>query len=96
MPPRGIVHHISTQSRTGQWEIHTPLVVVGGVAIALALGMTIVAVGASPRPAGSMVIALAPIVWLLSHLIGRFMGREIRLDSAPYPCRWMNVGAGRP
>jgi hypothetical protein len=65
------------------------LVVFTGVTIALALGITTVALGASLRVAGWMAIGLVPFMWALLHLIERLLGREIWHYTAPYPYRRM-------
>jgi hypothetical protein len=67
------------------------LVVFVGVAIALALGITTAAWGASLRVAGWIAIGFVPIMWALLHLIERLMGREIWRYSAPYPYRRMHA-----
>ena len=63
------------------------LVVFVGVAIALVLGITTAAWGASLRAAGWIAIGCVPIMWALLHLIERLIGRAIWHYSAPYPYR---------
>jgi hypothetical protein len=67
------------------------LVVFVGVAMALVLGITTAAWGASLRAAGWIAIGFGSIMWALLHLIEWLIGREIWHYSAPYPYRWMDA-----
>ena len=67
------------------------LVVFIGVMAALGAGFITAASGASLRIAGFVALGFVPLMWALTHLIERLIGRDIWQYSAPYPYRWMEA-----
>jgi hypothetical protein len=67
------------------------LVVVIGVASALGVGVLTAASGMSLRSAGLIAVGLAPLMWAVTYVIERIIGRDIWDYAAPYPYRWMDV-----
>ena len=62
--------------------------VLTAVVFALALG---VVSGASESRLliRALIIGVVPVIWALSHVVERLMGRDMWHFSAPYPYRWM-------
>jgi hypothetical protein len=69
------------------------VVVFVGVAAALGVSLATAASGASMRAAGFVAIGFVPLMWALTHLIERRIGRDIWHYSAPYPYTWMDVAS---
>jgi hypothetical protein len=67
------------------------LVVVIGVASALGVGVLTAASGMSLRSAGLIAVSLVPLLWAVTYVIERIIGRDIWDYAAPYPYRWMDV-----
>ena len=67
------------------------LVVVIGVASALGIGLFTAASAVSLKTAGLIAIGFVPLMWAVTHVIERIIGRDVWDYAAPYPYRWMDV-----
>jgi hypothetical protein len=67
------------------------LVLFIGVASALGVGLLTAASGASLRSAGLIALGFVPLMWAVTFVIERIIGRDIWDYAAPYPYRWMDV-----
>jgi hypothetical protein len=63
-----------------------------GVAAALGVGIMISALEVSGRTAGLIVAGLVALIWVLTEVIEKLIGRDIWHLPAPYPYRWMDEG----
>jgi hypothetical protein len=60
-----------------------------GLSMALTAGLAAGMLDVESRVAGWLAVGLVPVMWMVSRLLERAMGRKIWQYTAPYPYRWM-------